>query len=208
VRKILVTQRVDIHPSYGERRDALDQRWIALCNAVGLWPTVAPNNLELVRGLVVTTDFDGILFTGGNTLHNYGGDAPERDELERFLLSWSIKKAIPALGVCRGMQLIQDYFGNQLSPVTDHVDAYHELSVRENCRLSSEIKNLGLVNSYHHLGSTAVGGGLIAIARAKDGVVEAVEHRLRPIYGVMWHSEREAPLKEAELALFKKIFKE
>ena len=109
MKKVVVTQRVDVTSTYGERRDCLDQRWIELLLSVGLFPVLVPNNLDYVKKLIATEQIDGVLLTGGNSLLNYGGDAPERDEVEKNLLELAILKNIPLLGVCRGMQIIQNY---------------------------------------------------------------------------------------------------
>ena len=41
---------------------------------------------------------------------SYNGDAEKRDLLEKKLLKHAIKTKIPLVGVCRGMQIIQDFF--------------------------------------------------------------------------------------------------
>jgi putative glutamine amidotransferase len=46
-----------------------------------------------------------------------------------------------------------------------------------------------LVNSVHRQGVGALGAGLRAVARAPDGLVEAVEHADEPLLGVQWHPE-------------------
>ena len=61
------------------------------------------------------------MFTGGNSLIKYGGSAIERDCLEKEILKYSIKKKIPLIGVCRGMQVIQDYFNTRLVRVKNQV---------------------------------------------------------------------------------------
>ena len=46
------------------------------------------------------------------------------------------------------------------------------------------------VNSFHHQACRVLAPGLTAAAYAGDGIIEAVSHESRPIYGVQWHPER------------------
>jgi len=207
MKQIAITQRVEIKPSYGERRDALDQQWIEFLLSIELWPILVPNNLSYVTKLVEKEEIDGVLITGGNSLVHYGGDAPERDEVEIFLLEWALQKNITLLGVCRGMQVIQDYFGNRLTNISGHVATRHNLAVEENCRLSEALKRYPDVNSYHNIGTPNVEGDLLKIATSLDGIVKAVEHREKDVFGVMWHCERESPFRAEDKLLFEYIFK-
>ena len=206
MKKVVVTQRVDVTSTYGERRDCLDQRWIELLLSVGLFPVLVPNNLDYVKKLIATEQIDGVLLTGGNSLLNYGGDAPERDEVEKNLLELAILKNIPLLGVCRGMQIIQNYFGNALEKITGHVGIRHSLIVENGCYLTEVLSSFSDVNAYHDFGTSSVSGELVCVATSVDGVVMAVEHGEKSIYGVMWHSEREMPICKYDKVLLKKIF--
>lgn len=62
----------------------------------------------------------GIVLTGGNSLCKYGGNAPERDENEHTLIDYAVQNNIPLYGLCRGMQVILDYFGIELENVAFH----------------------------------------------------------------------------------------
>jgi len=206
VKKIIVTQRVDVIVDYRERRDAIDQRWLGFLLSINIFPILVPNSLDYIKQVIITEDIDGILFTGGNSLVSYGGDAPERDEVEIFLLEWAIKKNIPVLGVCRGMQLIQHYFNNQLVPISDHVATRHKLQIEKGKRLSPILDNMYDVNAFHLLGTHKVTGELELVAKSVDGVVMAVEHKQYDIFGIMWHSERENPYLVKDIELYKEIY--
>ncbi len=203
---IAVTQRVDLVESYDERRDAIDQRWTDFLLTLDLLPVFIPNDLAYAKRL--TRDFppDGVLFTGGNSLCRYGGRAPERDEMEHFLLKWSMGREIPVLGVCRGMQVIQDYHGIPLEPVSGHVATRHPLQSTGEGRLAPVMNQMSDVNAYHELGANTTTGDLITVAKAPDGVVMAVEHKTKPVFGVMWHPEREEPFRKEDQGLFRAVF--
>lgn len=202
---IYITQRVDVLHGRNERRDALDQRWLMLLERLGVFPVILPNNLSHCRHLFALNPPDGILLTGGNSLVKYGGDAPERDLIEAYLLKQAISLNIPILGVCRGMQLICDHFNVLLRSVDDHVAVRQQLTFIESTKIGRILNGISTVNSYHTFGSFIADFNnrqLSVSAVAYDGVVMAVEHKYLPVYGVMWHSEREFPFCPLEAQLF------
>lgn len=194
---IAVTQRVAIAASNGERRDALDQQWARFLAACGCLALPLPNNRAVVEGLLVRVSVSGVLFTGGNTLAAYGGDAPERDALEAWLLDAVCERGWPALGVCRGMQVIQHRWGVPLARVTGHVTAEHRIE-----RGGQPDR----VNSYHDFGTLDTSPELTVVARADDAVVEAVRHTKHRVMGMMWHPERYPDFRPADIALVREWF--
>jgi putative glutamine amidotransferase len=193
---IALTQRVVVDER-GERRDALDQRWSRMLARVGFLPLLLPNDLEVARELLERLRPRGILLTGGNDLAAYGGDAPERDELELFLVEHALAHRLPLLGVCRGMQVIQHALGVALEPVAGHVAPRQRVAIGGRSRW---------VNSFHRFGARESAPALEVWARADDGVVEAVCHKSAPLVGVMWHPERMAPFAQRDLALLRTHF--
>ena len=205
MKKIAVTQRVEVSPAYGERRDCLDQRWTQLLTSCGFHPVLFPNNPEAAASMWGASDVVGLLMTGGNSLCEYGGDAPERDETESFLLDAALRESVPVLGVCRGMQIIQHRFGDVLNPVDNHVDTRHRLRVSDESAYSTLLNKIGTVNAYHNLGAFESSGILRVAARAEDNVIMAVEHPSKPVFGQMWHTERDTPFPLEQLALFQSV---
>lgn len=193
---IAVTQRVDKILSYGEERDALDEKWTQFLIICGYIPLLVPNNVEAAKMLLKHVRVDGIILTGGNNLVKYGGDAPQRDETERYLISYAIEKNIPLVGVCRGMQIVQDYFNVVLSKVEGHVAVKHEVLLDEKRRKK---------NSYHGYASFVSTDELYVIAKAEDNVIEAIQHREHKIYALMWHPERNSPFEKEDIDFFKKM---
>lgn len=192
---IAVTQRVELIEAIGERRDALSQEWTSLAETCGFIPLLLPNHLPAVRELLEVRKPDGFILTGGNDLVSYGGDAPERDETEKFLIHYSINQKIPLLGVCRGMQMLLNEFGTMLQKVEDHIRVEHLLSNGDN------------VNSFHSWGAVECQNPLIPEAWSSDGVLEAVAHRDHPwIRGIMWHPERYHPMRERDILFIKEVF--
>lgn len=193
-----VSQRVAEERDYPERRDALDQRWITFLQKCGIMPLLIPNHLATAQQMLKKFSLKGILLSGGNSLAACGGDAPERDRVEMFLLRYALKHKIPLLGVCRGMQLIQHYYGVPLIKVDGHVHRKQAVCING---------KLKVVNSFHRHGAVKTKDELKVWAVAPDGVIEAVRHRAYPLCGIMWHPERFKPFRKEDIRFFKTYFK-
>ncbi len=195
MRRIFVSQRVEIIECYNERRDAVDQNIARFILALGALPIPLCNLPEMTKEYVKELKPDGIMLTGGNDLSSYGGDSPERDLTEQQLIEISLEDGLPLIGFCRGMQIIADYFGAKLEKIEGHVAVRHSLHglfIRE-------------VNSYHNYGCLDLPLPLESLARTEDGVIEALRHKSAPITGIMWHPERETPFQSADIELIKGV---
>lgn len=211
-----LTQRVDVVESYGERRDCLDQAWTTLLEEWGYQPVPLPNTVDNPDAYLEAMSLDGLILTSGNDLANLEDPdqpAPERDRFERAALDWASEHTIPVLGVCRGLELINDYFGGTLSTVEEHVAIDHpvtfntdtlELTQNTDLTLPEEIT----ANSYHDYGLNPadVADELIPLATAPDGTIEALAHPDYPLVGIMWHPERETNSTEFDRKLFEAMF--
>lgn len=194
---VFYTQRVEVIESYGERRDCADQNIPRFIEACGYLPVPVPNNWEISKQMLQQLQPSGIMFTGGNSLVKYGGNAPERDSMEQNMLDFALHHDIPVYGFCRGMQVIADYFGCELKEVQGHVAVQHKVTGK-----------LGTtsVNSYHNQACLLVQPPLEALAKSEDGVIEALCYRQKSVLGTMWHPERENPFKNQDIQMVKNIF--
>jgi len=197
MKAVAVTQRVAVVPQYGERRDCLDQAWTKFLFTCGLLPVLLPNVPEAAVALCEEANVNGIVLTGGNDLAVLGGDAPERDVTENAVLDWAAQHTIPVLGTCRGMQVIQQRFAVSLCRVEGHV------AQQQTIRIDNQREE---VNSYHHFGAFESRPPLETWALADDGVVKAIRHSTQSITGIMWHPERLAPFRPADVQLFRQVF--
>lgn len=194
---VLYTQRVEIISGYGERRDCADQNIPRFIEACGYLPFPVPNIPSIAKHMVEQLQPVGIVLTGGNSLTKYGGDAPERDQVERTLLEHALQWDIPVYGFCRGMQVIADYFGCELEQVQGHVAVRHEVY--------GKIGTIE-VNSFHNQACRKVVSPLTVLAQAEDGVIEAVCHVEKPVLATMWHPEREEPFQTEDIRRVCELF--
>jgi gamma-glutamyl-gamma-aminobutyrate hydrolase PuuD len=198
VKHIGITQRSDVLLDRQETRDALDRRWVVLLENCNFLPIIIPNYLPAARAMVSSMRLDGLILSGGNSLSKYGGMAFERDLVEEYLIRYALEYQLPILGVCRGMQLIQDFFGVPLVEIMGHVGGSHEIIWNQETTI---------VNSFHHYGAYTTTKELCVMAKTRDGVIEMIQHRSYPITGIMWHPERNDPFKGKDIELLKKVFR-
>ncbi len=207
MKNIVVTQRLIENKNSQEIRDALDIRWADLFRVLDYIPVLLPTYYDF-RQYFNEFKIDGIILTGGNNLSMFLDNkvSEKRDAFEREIIGFAIQREIPVLGICRGMQVIVNYFCGEIKKVDGHARTRHGLVISEESRFKDDLARLGSVNSYHNYGVTDVKGDLIPSARSEDGIVEAIEHKRYKIFGQMWHSERESPLCKEELNIMKKLF--
>ena len=161
---------------------------------------------------------DALLFAGGNDVHPsfYGASEHPKlgdtnvfqDEVERVLVQRAIACGRPVLGICRGMQLINVVLGgslyqdiaSELPNAFDHQAsiarrnmAYlaHTITLDATAWLAERLDTTELaVNTLHHQALRTIAPSLQVVARAPDGIVEAVEGvGTRAVIGVQCHPE-------------------
>ena len=212
-------QAIDGIPAGLPTSVVMNQRYYEAVAAAGGAPVLIPL-LEDEEALRATYEAcAGILIPGGVDMDpaTYG-EAPheklgridqDRDRVELQLTHWCIEDKKPLLGLCRGLQVINvaqggtlfqdidaqfqgairhDYFPTY-GFERDHLS--HDVAVEPSSRLRSLVDLDQLpVNSMHHQGVKQLGRGLIACARASDGLIEAVESTNGHwMVGVQWHPE-------------------
>lgn len=207
---VLVSMRVVEAQGYLEYRDALAQDWCRMASKIGLLPVPMLNAPEMAGTYLEELTPDAVILSGGDDLqlagppeYRPGEENPYvlRDYFEYQILDLAIQKGIPVLGVCRGMQLINSFFGGHTIDVSDvcgtanaHVAVEHEVQLNLHNGPLGEcaIK----VNSYHNriLLADCLGQGIMPFATiAEDGSVEGFRHKRLPVSGIMWHPERPNP---------------
>lgn len=215
----LVALTTTIDPKGGEYqqpRVAVYANYIAALQRAGLTPVlVTPaHSAEAILQLVGICA--GLVLAGGDDIDpaRYGQEPipelglvnPPRDAAECRAIAAAAELDMPILGICRGHQLLNVFFGGTLiqdipsamgADVTHSQSApwgahHHEVTVHPGSRLGDAIGLERLeINSFHHQAIDEVASNLEVTARADDGMIEGVESRdHRWIVGVQWHPER------------------
>jgi len=174
-------------------------------------------HLQGVRSTDVDPDafldcIDGLLLTGGGDIDPrlYDGNIEtaeqvdrERDDFETALYHGAIRRGMPVLGICRGIQLINVIHGGTLKDLRHDPEmagrhgiglssmTAHSITISSGSRLASILGSHQLeVNSFHGQAVDRLGQGLAVTARAPDGVVEAIERPGEPfVVCTQWHPE-------------------
>lgn len=162
--------------------------------------------------------YDGLLIPGGGDIDpiRYGQENQASimimdalDELQLAMLDDFVKSGKPVLGICRGHQIINVYFGGtmiQHLPTAfrhfremDEPDKVHGCMAEEDSWLAKIYGTKFYHNSAHHQAVDRLGKGLVTDSRClEDGTVEALHHLELPVYGVQWHPERMCLVLERE----------
>jgi putative glutamine amidotransferase len=173
-----------------------------------------------LHGLLLTGggDVDPALF--GETPHHTLYDvAPARDTLETAALTFALRRGLPVLAVCRGIQVLNVALGGSLyqdvgtdpgtqvphSQKEPRDQPTHKVKVAPGSWLAETLVTDELeVNSMHHQAIKRLGHGLVAVAWAPDQVVEGAEldDPARFVLGVQWHPEELVGHSEPARRLF------
>jgi len=197
--KIGITSRITENTNYVERRDAISHDWPKFLEKINAYPIIIPNSISNLQSFFSEMDLDGFILSGGDNI----GDNPERDRVEKSIIDYGINKLLPILGVCRGMQVINAYFGGSIHKISghEHVNTNHTVQL-ENNKFFTESKNLIQVNSYHNniIKKNSLGKNLIPFAISQhDDTVEGFFHNGFLITGVMWHPERQQTIFDQKI---------
>ncbi|MBS1557715.1 MAG: gamma-glutamyl-gamma-aminobutyrate hydrolase family protein [Bacteroidetes bacterium] len=161
----------------------------------------------------------GIVLTGGEDVHPQFYNQPDllpfcdddmderRDAFELKIIDLSQQYKLPLLGICRGLQIANVFFGGTLIPdlpafgkfnhskFKEGTDRHHSIKIDSNSFLHSMVDATdGVINSAHHQSANRIGKGLVACAFSEEGVVEAIERKKTEgssfLMLVQWHPER------------------
>jgi putative glutamine amidotransferase len=141
---------------------------------------------------------------------------PPRDNVDELLLQDAFNMRKPILGICYGLQSLNVWrTGTLLQHIESGVNheagravaKAHKVTVEPGSLLAGIVGRAGEldVNSSHHQSAEDLGDGLRVVARAPDGVIEALEgtEPQHFVLAVQWHPERTVESDEPSRAIFR-----
>jgi len=196
----------------------LRSNYAAMISVAGGIPLALPYITDDLECLLDA--LDGIVVSGGMfdiDPRMYGAQIPttgmklkpERTDFEREIILGALRRNIPLLGICNGMQLLGVLTGARLiqdipadvpnagehMQLDPYANSAHRVEIVPETLLSTLIRSNHIdVNSIHHQAIGVAGPNVVVSAVAPDGIIEAIEvPNTRFALGVQWHPEYAAP---------------
>lgn len=206
----------------------LNHAYLEAIRRFGGVPVVIPAEATEEEQAFLLSRCDGLLLTGGDDIDPglYGEEilnstvvpAPVRDVGEPRLLAMATERNMPIFGICRGMQIMNVYFGGTLyqdipaqlpncpghsMEKPDHRTC-HDCHVAPNSPLAKWTGRETIqVNSHHHQSVKAVASGFAVMGTCSDGIVEAIwKPDAAFICAVQWHPEKIWDIEESSARIF------
>ena len=185
------------------------------------------DDAEVIHRMLTRADV--LLLTGGGDVNPSlyheplspccGAINDGRDRLEYALIDEAMRQQKPIFGICRGLQILNVYFGGTLyqdlsaelssCPIEHNRpdkqwEPVHPATVAAGTRLHQLLQTDHImVNSTHHQAVRDLAPGFVVSAVSPDGIVEAIEAADYPIGAVQFHPER---LATGDDTLFTRLF--
>ena len=217
---VAVTQRSS-KSDKGYNVDVLESGYVKYFEDFGVKLIPIPNVSQNTERYFEDLPIEAVVLSGGDDINPELYDqrvkkfSNLRDYTEWQILKIAIKRNLPILGICRGMQFINVFFGGKIiqnikrQRNEEHIAVKHPVKLLDS-RLSELLgKNTIVVNSYHDHGITAecLSSELIAFAVTGNGVIEGIYHKNYPIAGIQWHPEREEAAEEHDVEIIEAFIK-
>lgn len=157
---------------------------------ITLIPILQTSNLDEIINMCQALILTGSPIHVEESLYNgaFQKTYTREDEIDYLLIAKFHQQNKPILGICRGIQILNVYFGGTLKKVLNHEGLKHEINISSKTILSDLYGFNTLVNSTHCQAVDKVADGFKVIALSKDKVVEAIQKD--NIIGVQWHPEK------------------
>ena len=215
---------IGITGNYGDLTCKLGEGYYKQVVAAGGVPLIIPPVADAAVLTSILEKVDAVLLSGGADINPlYQGEDPipqlgginsERDLPELLLARMAFHRQLPMLGICRGIQTLAMALGGKVaqhistnikhSQDADRSEPTHSVSIEKDSTLYNISGNQSptlYVNSFHHQAVSEPGEHFRVVAKANDGVIEAIESaEFKPILGVQWHPEC---MGESGLPLFR-----
>lgn len=214
----------------GYERAYVNNDYVQSVAKVGGAPIILPlisdyeevkTQIEAVDSIIISGGYDvNPLIYGEEPVQKQGFLCPERDEYDLMVIKVAMELNKPILGICRGLQILNAALGGSMYQDLSQIEgcyikhvqesrpevAGHSVEVVKGTKLYDILGEKITTNSFHHQAVKDLAPGFKVAARAKDGVIEAIEKEDGFVIGIQWHPEMMARKdNEVMINLFKKL---
>jgi putative glutamine amidotransferase len=170
---------------------------------VGAVPIILNPHMSLES---ITSMCDGIVISGGEDIepHFYGeepipstrfNEPKSRFVWEMDLIEACDKSELPILGICYGMQRLNIHYGGTLiqdipTALPDNIGhdvTQHDVTFSQEFLTMNGVRTIA---SRHHQAIDRLAQGFDVVAKAPDGIIEAITGHGH--YGMQWHPESDS----------------
>ncbi|PIE46704.1 MAG: gamma-glutamyl-gamma-aminobutyrate hydrolase [Gammaproteobacteria bacterium] len=219
-----------------QNAQSVHQKYINCVNDHGAVPILLPTALaELSNFEQIVPMLDGILLTGSYSNvapERYGASHEEnytdlnRDQLSFQLIDYAKNNNLPVLAICRGLQEMNVALGGSLHPdyreagytephlpdsslpIAEQYLPAHDIYIDKESQLAKFNHKVWKVNSLHKQCINQLGKDVTIMAKAPDGLIEAISYNNHPYFiGVQWHPEASHLDDDLSVYLFKDFVK-
>lgn len=203
--RIGITQRI-VTISNERTCDALEHAYLDFFSSRDIDLIPIPSRLSDPVQFLKQHHITHLILSGGGDVHTGKLKTAQekrlhpREVTETMLIAHALKEKMPVIGICRGAQALNVYFGGHLAMLKEadgtasieHVATLHDVTIVDPTLARRLKKGTAIVNSYHAFGipRKLLAKSLNPFAIAGDDSVEGFSHQSTPVVGVMWHPER------------------
>lgn len=206
--------------------DLIEQNYIRYFDTFGIRPLLIPSVVDQPADYCLHFGVDGVILTGGTDIAEelINANSAERrnvcvgrDSVEWKLVEMALHRKLPVLGLCRGMQFLNIFFGGNIVShmsqsipgAINHVANDHDVTISDAGFQQIMSCDSLTVNSFHNHGITddTLSKSLCRFAHStQDGIIEGLFHPDLPIMGIEWHPERRKKRNHHESQLLETFF--
>ena len=168
--------------------------------------------LEGIQGILMPggADVDPQFYGQGRVSQELYGINTTQDESDISLVNYALASQLPFFTICRGTQIANVALGGTL---IQHMDEPH-INKLSTIEFSNFDADLGIsdssltVSCFHHQSIDSLAQGIVALAHADEGHIEAVRYPSDAwAFGVQWHPEDNYKEVQGQMEIVKTFIK-